>query len=156
MDIIISRMTMLDVPEVMELEKECFTSAWSEAAFIEELGREYSYVLVARAEDRSLAGFVCFWRVVDEMHILNVAVREDLRRKGIARKLVEAAIAYAGERGALSATLEVRESNTAAIGLYTSLGFVNAGIRKSYYENPRENAVIMWIYDLSRTGRKSP
>lgn len=156
MQIKFSMMNVLDIPDVMELEEACFTSAWSESAFREELAREYSYILLARDEGGRLAGFICFWRIVDEMHILNIAVRQEMRRRGIGRALVEEAIEFAAERGARTATLEVRESNLAAIELYAGMGFDRAGIRKRYYDSPTEDAVIMWAYDLEQARRKSP
>lgn len=156
MKIKFSRMTILDIPEVMALELDTFTSPWSERLFRDELEQEFSYTMLARCEDGSLAGFICFWVLVDEVHILNLAVRADLRRRGIGSQIVTEALRYAKNKGATVATLEVRQSNEAAIGLYARLGFVNAGRRRNYYDSPRENAVIMWLYDIDAALVKSP
>jgi len=156
MKIKFTRMSLLDIPEVMALELATFTSPWSEDMFRQEMEQELSVTVLAREEDNTLAGFVCFWVLVDEMHILNLAVRSDLRGKGIGKRLVRRAMAMARKRGAKSATLEVRESNRAAISLYETMGFVVAGRRKNYYDSPRENAVIMWLYNMKPAGAKTP
>lgn len=155
MDIKFSRMNILDLPDVMELEHDCFSEPWSEKLFRDELELEYSTILLARGNDKKLLGFVCYWILVDELHILNVAVRDNMRRRGIGTRLVREALRVAAARYVEAATLEVRESNLPAIGLYGSLGFEKAGIRRNYYDKPRENAVIMWLYDIAGHGRKS-
>ncbi len=156
MKIKFSRMTILDIPEVMAMELSTFTSPWTERLFRDELNQEFSYTLLARLADGSLAGFICFWVLVDEMHILNLAVRADLRGIGVGSAIVKEALRFAKNKGAKSATLEVRQSNEAAIGLYSKLGFVSVGKRRNYYSSPRENAVIMWLYDIDAGIAKSP
>jgi [ribosomal protein S18]-alanine N-acetyltransferase len=151
-----SRMKMPDIPEVMALELATFTSPWTEDMFTQEVEHDLSVTILAREEGNALAGFICFWVLVDEMHIMNLAVRSDLRGRGIGKRLVKRAMVMAGKRGAKSATLEVRESNRAAISLYEGFGFVVAGRRKNYYDMPKENAVIMWLYDMRATGPKTP
>jgi ribosomal-protein-alanine N-acetyltransferase len=155
MEITISLMRPRDLPEVMELERESFTWPWSEEFFLDELSRDFSYIFLAKGPG-GLVGFICFWVLVDEMHILNVAVRKNYRRKGIAGTLAMEAMKFAKAHGARSATLEVREKNTAAIKLYEKMGFVRAGLRRNYYDSPRDNAVIMWLYDIKETVEKSP
>ena len=152
----IAEMRPIDLPEVMELERESFSSPWTEEFFLDELSRDYSHIFLARDESGSLAGFICFWVIFGEAHILNIAVRKAHRRRGLGRFLALEALRYAREKGAGSATLEVRESNSAAIGLYESLGFVRAGLRKGYYDSPPDNAVIMWLYDIDAALEKSP
>ena len=149
-------MTPEDMPEVMELERESFSCPWTEELFLDEIERGYSHVFLARDESGTLAGFICFWVIFGEMHILNIAVRKALRRGGIGRFLALKALSFAREKGAGTATLEVREKNSAAIGLYESLGFVRAGLRKGYYDYPPDNAVIMWLYDIDAALEKSP
>jgi len=149
-------MTDEDLFEVVEVELESFSTPWSTESFMDEMDREFSYVYLARDEEANLLGFVCFWVLTEEMHILNIAVRNKYRRMGIGRALAVHALGLAREMGARSATLEVREKNTAAVGLYESLGFVRAGLRRNYYEQPRDNAVIMWLYDINSALQKSP
>ena len=151
----ISCMNLKDLPEVMELEMGCFASPWCEQAFRDELAREFSHIFLARDDGGSLIGFICFWVLLGEMHILNLAVRTDARRKGYGRSLVLEALDFAAGMGARSATLEVREKNVAAVRLYERLGFVRAGMRKGYYEFPRDNAVIMWVHNIVEMLEKS-
>jgi len=149
-------MSLLDLPDVMELERASFSSPWSERMFRDELDNEYSHTLLARDEEGRLAGFICFIIVLDEMQIMNLAVREDLRGGGLGKALARKVIRFGRDRGVRSATLEVRQSNKAAISLYTGLGFEVAGLRRGYYEKPRENAVIMWLYNIDKPGAKRP
>jgi ribosomal-protein-alanine N-acetyltransferase len=141
---------------LMEIELETFTSPWTPEMFEEEMGSPLSQTLVARDAAGGLAGFIIFWVLIDEMHILNLAVRKRNRRKGVGLALVKEALRLAHARGARSATLEVREKNEPALKLYEGLGFERAGLRRGYYSSPRDNAVIMWLYDISRVIQKSP
>ena len=156
MKIKIEPMRYEDLPEVMALEQASFTSPWNEQFFLDELERDFSYIFTARLEDKSLAGFICFWVLFEEMHILNLAVAGKQRRKGIARELVKEAFTFALKLGAVSATLEVRERNIPATGFYAGIGFEKAGVRKNYYESPPDNAVIMWLYDIKAALEKMP
>ena len=152
----IAAMRAGDMPEVMDIELETFSSPWTPAMFEEELGSPLSHTLVARDEAGGLVGFIIFWILLDEMHILNLAVRKGHRRKGVGEALVRKALRVAAGKGAGSATLEVREKNGPAIALYGKLGFVRAGLRRRYYSDPIDNAVIMWLYDISGASQKSP
>jgi ribosomal-protein-alanine N-acetyltransferase len=156
MNIKIEPMHYEDLPEVMALEHASFTSPWSEQFFMDELERDFSYIFTARLEDGSLAGFICFWVLFEDMHILNLAVAGKHRRKGIGRALVKKALKFALKLGAVSATLEVRQKNEPATGFYNRLGFEKAGVRKNYYESPPDNAVIMWLYDIAAALEKMP
>jgi ribosomal-protein-alanine N-acetyltransferase len=149
-------MTLDDIPDVMELERDAFQTPWTVQSFTDELNRDVSHVLLARDEPGTLIGFVCFWALMDEAHILNIAVRKGARRKGIGRTLALEALKAAYGLGARAATLEVREKNVAAVRLYSTLGFVKAGLRRGYYENPNDNAVIMWLHDIGPALQKSP
>jgi len=156
MNISITPMKVDDLPDVMGLEQECFSTPWSLEAFVDELERGFSHFLVARDDDGTLLGFVCFWALVDEAHILNIAVRADARRRGVGKALALETLRAAYRLGARTATLEVRERNEAALGLYGGLGFARVGLRRGYYEKPSDNAVIMWLYDIARLLEKSP
>jgi len=152
----ITPMVPADLAEVMELEHGSFSTPWSEESFLAELEKEFSHVYVARAEDGVLVGFVCFWALYGEAHILNIAVRADMRRMGVGTALAVEALRQSIMEGAKTATLEVREKNIAAIRLYEGLGFVRAGVRRGYYEKPNDNAVIMWHHHIAGAVKKSP
>ena len=119
----------------------CFgESAWTMDALRSQLNKPDSCCTLAVEDDR-IIGFLAFEQIMDEGSIVEVAVHPDHRRKGVARELIESALKNAD--GLNSVFLEVRESNTPAIGLYESLGFDRIGVRKGYYDKPKENAVIM-------------
>ena len=131
------------VASVAELEKTCFgTEAWSERSVASELTNQLSLWLVALEED-AVAGYVGSQTVMDETDMMNVAVHPDHRRKGIAEALVNALVEALKEKGSHCLTLEVRASNAPAIGLYEKLGFRQVGLRKNYYRNPKEDALIL-------------
>ena len=131
------------VSAVAELEKICFgADAWSERSVDSELTNPLSLWLVAMDGDR-LAGYVGSQTVIDESDMMNVAVHPDFRRRGIAEALINELVTGLQEKGSRCLTLEVRASNEPAIGLYEKLGFEQAGRRKNYYRNPREDALIL-------------
>jgi [ribosomal protein S18]-alanine N-acetyltransferase len=138
-------MQQSDLDEVLILERSAFTEPWTRKMFLGELnGNTFATNLVARGEDDDkLIGYIMFWVVFEELHIMNLAVQPQFRRQGIARTLVQQALAIGDVKGARIALLEVRASNTAAHGLYESLGFTRKGVRREYYERPNEDAVIM-------------
>ena len=136
-------MTADHVVSVAELEKICFgTEAWSEKSVASELTNALSLWLVAMEEDK-VAGYVGSQTVMDETDMMNVAVHPDHRRKGIAEALVLSLAEALKEKGSHCLTLEVRASNAPAIGLYEKLGFQQIGLRKNYYHNPKEDALIL-------------
>lgn len=150
-EILISPLAESDIPSILEIEYDSQPEPWSEKAFVEEINRSNSMVLVARlftkvSGDRNpevIAGYICFWSVEDEIQILNIAVRKTLRRKGIARKLIELAIQIGDRHNARLVTLEVRKSNLAARRLYESFGFRTVGERPDYYGAQKESAILM-------------
>lgn len=109
-----------------------------------ELSNEMAHYLVAEY-DGKVVGYVGYWQVLDEGHIMNVAVDKAYRGRGIATRLVNAMIDSGAPLGILYWTLEVRVSNTAAIRVYENAGFTSAGIRPRYYSHPEEDANIMWL-----------
>lgn len=135
------------LPEILEIEKVSNTAPWSERSFLGELTNPQSVFLVAVAEGK-VAGYAGLWIVVDEGHITTVAVHPDHRRSGIGKRLTVEVLERAKARGIVCATLEVRASNEAAIRLYEQLGFVRAARRKGYYPDNREDAIVMWKYDV--------
>ncbi len=136
----IVKMRAEHIPEIARLEAECFSQPWSENALSEELKNENSHFLAA-VSDRVL-GYIGVQEICGEAYITNVAVFGEYRKEGIGRKLLNEACSGAKERGCEFITLEVRESNSAAIALYESEGFEKAGVRKNFYSSPPENGII--------------
>lgn len=143
MEIIIEKMGMSDVPRVTELERQIFSMPWSAQSFETSLRSKDVLYLTAKA-DGALAGYCGFFQSFDEADIMNVAVREKFRGQGIAYRMLRELMELGRDRGILRYTLEVRAGNKTAIHLYEKLGFKSVGIRKGFYEKPREDAVIMW------------
>ncbi len=144
------RMTLADVPGVMDIEKEAFTNPWSLEMVKKELTNEWSNVLLLEESTPwgwELRAFAIFWIVADEVHVLNVATHVASRRKGFGRKIMDEVVAMGRARSCTLATLEVRRSNQAAIGLYAALGFRTVGMRPRYYADNQEDAAVM-IMDL--------
>ncbi len=130
------------VAQVAELEKICFSAPWSESSVRSELTNPLSSWLVA-VEDGKVLGYVGSQSVMGEADMMNVAVSPDSRRRGIARKLVEALAQDLAAKQVHSLTLEVRASNEPAKALYEQLSFAQVGRRPNYYRNPREDALIL-------------
>ncbi len=137
-----------DLGEIMNIERMSFSAPWSPVMFKQDLSFPIARCLAARvkgAEGKELAGYIICWFVVDEVHVTNIAVRKDLRNRGIAARLVEEALYLARNDRMRYCTLEVRKSNEAAKGLYRRLGFETRGIRPKYYSDNKEDALIMWL-----------
>jgi ribosomal-protein-alanine N-acetyltransferase len=130
-----------DLPQVIAIERRAFATPWSLSMYVRELSKPSSICLAA-VEAKRLRGYLICARYADVWHLMNIAVDPALRRRGIATMLLEAMIERAGP--AESFTLEVRPSNGGAITLYESFGFRTAGMRKRYYSDTGEDAVIMW------------
>lgn len=132
-----------DLVQVAELEKVIFgKEAWSLNSFYEMMDPEDHCFLIAE-EDGCVAGYLITWFICGEGSILNVATSPAYRRRGIAREMLAATIDIGREINTEVMMLEVRESNEPAISLYKSFGFTEVGMRKNYYDNPPENAVLM-------------
>ncbi len=139
---IIRRMTMADVDGVAAVEAATFPTPWSRDAFASEMKNAAARYLVAE-KDGKIIGYAGAWIIIDESHITNIAVLSDCRGQGIGRALTAGLMQYLSNLGADYATLEVRKSNTVAQNLYVSLGFIKLGVRKRYYEDNGEDALIM-------------
>lgn len=131
--------------DLAALEKLCFADPWTRPCLEAELGKTGSVFAVAELNGRT-AGYAGMNCVLDECYVDDVAVFPEYRRRGIARALMEFLIAAAEARKASFLTLEVRASNRAAISLYAGLGFRQAGIRRGFYRNPDEDALILTLY----------
>lgn len=134
-----------DLPAMAEIERRCFHTPWSEESLREDLtGNPLSVYIALEAENGDVAGYMSLWRILDEGHINNVAVLPEYRRRGGASDMLEFMLKYSERNGISSHTLEVRVSNEGAIGLYRKFGFREAGVRKGYYEDNGEDALILW------------
>lgn len=139
----IRRMEEGDLDQVCAIEEETFSMPWSRKSFQDTISYYHTLFLVAEL-DGEIAGYCGCYQSLEEAEITNIAVRRQLRGHGIGRRLLTELMRLGKEQGAFAYTLEVRVSNQAAIHLYESLGFVSFGIRKNFYERPREDAMIMW------------
>ena len=145
--VIIDLMDRADLPEILAIEGESFASPWSPGMFAKEIESGHARCLCARinsGKKNVVGGYIIFWLVADEMHLQNLAVKEEYRRRGLALGLMRAMKEIAWNNKITSLTLEVRESNTEAIKLYQKCGFVVKGIRPLYYTDTYEDALIMW------------
>ncbi len=138
----IRRMETGDVEEAAKIEAAIFSMPWSKEAFLDAIKADYTLFLVAEQEGK-VAGYIGLYLAADEAEITNVAVAKEYRRGHVGEALVTKAISLAQQRGAVSIFLEVRCSNAAAIALYEKMGFSNCGVRKGFYERPKEDAHVM-------------
>ncbi len=134
--------TKSDAKELSKLDERCFSSPWSESSFLNEASNPLAQYVIAKADEK-IIGYAGFWQVVDEGQITNIAVLKEYRRKKIAQQMLERLIQKARKMQLSVLSLEVRESNLPAISLYEKFEFEKVGIRKDYYKNPTENAVLM-------------
>lgn len=140
------KMTIEDIDQVLLIEEEAFAHPWTREAFEHEMTTNlYSYYLVAEIEEQDIVGYCGMWIVMDESHITNVAVAERMRGHRIGEGLMREAIRIVKEQQGVLMTLEVRVSNTVAKNLYYKLGFQDGGIRKNYYTDTQEDALVMWV-----------
>ena len=134
-----------DLDAIMAIEEACFAAPWPRDAMREELER-CAWSTVIKAEiDGEIAGFAIYWTVVDERHLQNLATAPGFRRRGVADALVRQVVSEARSSGAAVVLLEVRASNEAAKALYASHGFRPAGIRRGYYQDNGEDAIVMGL-----------
>lgn len=136
-----------DVVRVVEIEKDGFRNPWSADLLTRELSHTWSSILLATERGAGgaevILGFIVFWLVHDEVHVLNIATALEARRCGLGRALMHEAAEAGRRRGATLATLEVRRSNTPALDLYRSLGYRQVGVRPNYYAEEGEDAIVM-------------
>jgi ribosomal-protein-alanine N-acetyltransferase len=148
-EITIDFMRKEDIDQVLAIERASFSMPWSGNLFMSEFRSPLvSTLLVSLSSTepkRIVTGYIVFWLIADEMHILNLAVAPGHRQRGIAKMLVLAGVKYIYAKGARRAFLEVRASNSIAQKLYSSLGFTGSSVRRNYYDSPVEDAVVMTI-----------
>jgi len=133
------------IEEILQIEFDSFTTPWTRNDFNSELTNNKAIYIVA-LENNNVIGYAGMWHVVNEGHILNVAVKAENRQQGIGSLLISELENIAMEKEMIGLTLEVRESNSAALQLYQKFGFKAEGIRKRYYSDSGEDAIIMWKY----------
>lgn len=157
----IQRLTFSDMPQVLAIERRSYRAPWSLAMFVVETAKSGGLCVVARAfgaggngsaSGVGIVGYAIVSRYDDAFHVMNVCVDPNRRREGIARGLLEHVIERAGDDRA-RLTLEVRPSNTGARALYDDLGFVSVGVRRRYYRDDGEDALIMWRTPATLEGR---
>jgi [ribosomal protein S18]-alanine N-acetyltransferase len=145
LDLVVTRLAgPEELDGVLAIDRESFSRPWTRQMYEEDLKNPQSRIWIARDRDALAVGYCAAWLVLDELHINNVAVAQVARRKGVASALVARALGEAGREGATAATLEVRRANTAARQLYERLGFRQAGERARYYDQPADDALILW------------
>ena len=147
-NIVVRPMRPADMDGVMAVEHDSFLTPWSRAAFEEELAQNRLARYIVAEENGIIVGYAGTWLVINEAHVTNVAVSGQRRREGIGRLLMTKLMELSRESGMESMTLEVRVSNTAARSLYQELGFVEAGLRRNYYSETKEDALILWCEKL--------
>jgi len=135
------------IPAILAIEAVSNGAPWSEQAFVNELTNPQSLFRVA-LENGEVVGYGGIWMCIDEAHVTTLATHPDHRRKGIGRRLMVDLLQESKKLGMVCSTLEVRKSNEAAIKLYENLGFQSVSVRKGYYPDNKEDAVIMWMYEL--------
>lgn len=141
----LEKMTSAHIDGVCKIEEACFVHPWSRQSVESELANENSVFIVA-VEGEIVIGYIGMSVVIDEGYIFNVAVNADFRRKGVGTALINELVTYGKKNNLCFITLEVRESNQAAISLYSDFGFIKVGERKNYYSDPAENAILMTKY----------
>lgn len=139
-----------DIEYVSRLERRCYTLPWSSSAYVTEVGNSNAYYTVAVLPDGTIAGYAGMWVIMDELHMTTIAVDPSVRGLKIGERLLLDTIREGVRRGAERATLEVRERNTVAHNLYVKYGFEDVAVRKNYYSDNGENAIIMWANDLTQ------
>jgi len=143
LNVIIENATRLDTEDIMQISRQCFSYPWTRKSIENEFDNNPAFYLVAKVNGKAV-GFGGFWLIFDEAHITNIAVLPEYRKLGIGSILLKAMFDKAKSKDATSMTLEVRRSNSKALGLYSKFNFVKEGVRPNYYNEPKEDAIIMW------------
>lgn len=141
---------MKHLDEILKIERASFRTPWTRYAFIHEIQFEKSIFLVIKL-DGQVVGYGGFWHIFDEAHISNIAIDPQYRSQGLGKLLLLHLLEEASARGATKATLEVRRTNVAAQGMYLRFGFKIVSVRKNYYVDEHEDALIMWNDDIAAT-----
>ncbi|MCD1259557.1 ribosomal protein S18-alanine N-acetyltransferase [Paenibacillus athensensis] len=144
-------MRLDDIPAICEIEEEAFTTPWTEGAFRNELtNNQFAHYIVLESGS-SIAGYGGMWLIMEEAHVTNIAIRAPYRGRKLGERLIRELMRTAVFLGAIRMTLEVRASNYIAQNLYEKMGFRSVGVRRGYYTDNREDAIIMWAELPKRT-----
>lgn len=134
-----------DIDQILQIEHASFTLPWTREAFFNEMVHNKFALYMGIVDQDVVIGYCGVWIVIDEAHITNVAILPEYRGKQLGEALMRHVMDIARSRGALKMTLEVRVSNVAAKSLYRKLGFQDGGLRKNYYSDNQEDALVMWV-----------
>jgi ribosomal-protein-alanine N-acetyltransferase len=148
-EVFISRMRLEDIEHISRLERRCYTLPWSSGAYVTEVGNPNAYYVTAKDSVGILLGYAGMWVIMDEIHITTIAVDPARRGLKIGERLLLDILEAGISQGATRSTLEVRERNIVAHNLYLKYGFEDVAIRKNYYSDNGENAIIMWANDMT-------
>lgn len=140
--LIIRNMQLSDANEIARLEEEAFSDAWTEKGILDTFHQQQAFVVVGEMDDK-VVGYCIMYYVLDEGEIARIAVDDNCKRQGVGRAILNQAECICKEKGITRILLDVRESNGAARAFYRNYGFVEDGIRKNFYEMPKEHAVLM-------------
>nr|WP_039238109.1 ribosomal protein S18-alanine N-acetyltransferase [Bacillus thermotolerans] len=144
-ELYVRRMTIADVDKVYEIEHKSFTAPWTKESFVQEMTSNHFAIYHVAEWQGKVVGYCGMWLVLDESQITNIAVLPEYRGQGFGEKLLVYVMEAARKNGASVMSLEVRVSNLAAQHLYKKLGFQTGGIRKNYYSDNQEDALVMWV-----------
>ncbi|NLO83861.1 MAG: ribosomal protein S18-alanine N-acetyltransferase [Clostridiales bacterium] len=142
-ELMIRRMTLADVPQVHQLEMDTFSTPWSYQSFVDEMQTNKSARYMIAERDGQILAFAGAWLIFEEGHITNIAVSKEARGQGIGTAITKKLMQYAANLGVQYLTLEVRKSNLVAQKMYRALGFIQLGVRKRYYEDNNEDALLL-------------
>ena len=135
------------IDDIFHITHLSFATAWSIDSINNELNNKLARYVVAKCDDK-IIGYGGMWLIIDEAHITNIAVHPEFRHTGAASLILENMVTICRLESVISMTLEVRDSNTAARNLYGKFGFISEGIRKKYYADNKEDAIIMWKHNV--------
>lgn len=140
--VVASKMSESDLPEAVKIEQTTIYSPWSLDMFLKEIERQNPGLIVFKVETR-LIGYLCFWKVMDEAHLLNVSLHADFRGKGLGKFIMNYLENTCAQIGLSKILLEVAQTNHPAIKLYKKCGFVKVGLRKKFYQETGDDAILM-------------
>ena len=135
------------IDDIFHITVLSFATAWSIDSFNNELNNKFAKYVVAKCDDK-IIGYGGMWLIIDEAHITNIAVHPEFRRTGAASLILKNMVDICKLESVISMTLEVRDSNMAARNLYGKFGFISEGIRRKYYADNKEDAIIMWKHNV--------
>lgn len=151
MNVMIRKMTLDDIEQVIAIDRESFSLPWPERSFRFELTDNPASRCWVAELDGKIVGMIVVWLIVDEVHVTTIATHPDFRRQGIAKNLLSHALQHLSIEGAQSSFLEVRASNLAAQDLYRKFGFEESGVRRRYYRDNDEDAILMTLSAIPET-----